>query len=141
MGGGSFQRYLDSIFHIYLNMIIQSQTVYFDNVSNRSSTMLSYVFQLYFLSTYIDIPLEGNPLPTLSLVTAGAAVAAIFRDPDKYLGQTVKLSSDCRTIPEYCDVVNRYIYPKKLTATKVFNLHNKKNRFLSGDMAEGAYTQ
>ena len=61
----------------------------------------------------------GVAMDMISSNAAGAAVAALFRCPDKYLGRTVGLTGDKKTIPEYTNILNKHLAPMKFKATDV----------------------
>ncbi|XP_072034734.1 nmrA-like family domain-containing protein 1 [Amphiura filiformis] len=60
----------------------------------------------------IDIPMEGRLIDVISAPGAGNAVAAIFASPDAYIGRTVRLSGDRKTVQQFADILNKHLAPK-----------------------------
>ncbi|XP_071479478.1 nmrA-like family domain-containing protein 1 [Diadema antillarum] len=58
-----------------------------------------------------NFPMQGTPLDLVYAGSAGAAVAAIFNDVEKFKGRVISLSGDKKTVAEYCDVVNKVLGP------------------------------
>ncbi|XP_072050144.1 nmrA-like family domain-containing protein 1 [Amphiura filiformis] len=67
----------------------------------------------------IGLPMEGKKQDLLSISSAGNAVAAIFAAPDTYIGKTVGLNGDRKTIPECAEILCKHLAPKTFKAGEV----------------------
>ncbi|XP_041475781.1 nmrA-like family domain-containing protein 1 [Lytechinus variegatus] len=61
------------------------------------------------------IPVANQKLHMVYTSEAGRAVAAIFKNPDEYIGKSVGLAGDERTVSQYCDILNSHLAPAKVT--------------------------
>ncbi|XP_071479477.1 nmrA-like family domain-containing protein 1 [Diadema antillarum] len=58
-----------------------------------------------------NFPMRETPLDLIYAGSAGAAVAAIFSDVEKFKGRVISLSGDRKTVAECCDIINKVLGP------------------------------
>nr|XP_054752173.1 nmrA-like family domain-containing protein 1 [Lytechinus pictus] len=70
-----------------------------------------------------NVPMENKAVDMIYAGEAGRAVAAIFKNPDQYIGKSVGLSGDRKTMSQYCDILNAileaesvHVSPTQMTA-------------------------
>ena len=63
--------------------------------------------QLQADGTYsITLPMDG-PLHSISVEDGGPVVAAVFKNPDEFIGQKIGISGDYKTVGEYAAVISK----------------------------------
>ncbi|XP_072051569.1 nmrA-like family domain-containing protein 1 [Amphiura filiformis] len=67
----------------------------------------------------IEMPLEGKPMDFIAVHGAGNAVAAIFASPEAYIGKSIGLSGDRKTIQELADIMGKHLAPKTFKASEI----------------------
>ena len=68
--------------------------------------------------TYTVTSCMEGPMDAVSVENAGAAIASIFAQPEKYTGKIIGLSGDRLTVKEYIDIVSS-VTGKKIQVTSI----------------------
>lgn len=66
-----------------------------------------------------NIPMGNKDFDMVYTGRAGLAVTAIFKNPAEYIGKSVGLSGDRKTVSQYCEILNTHVAPAKVTPTQM----------------------
>ena len=97
-GKAAVERYLDEI---GLPNTSVRYPFYYENFTSHTKG------QLQADGTYsITLPMDG-PMHAISVEDGGPIVAAVFQNPDEFIGQKIGITGDHKTIDEYVAVISK----------------------------------
>ncbi|XP_071479821.1 nmrA-like family domain-containing protein 1 [Diadema antillarum] len=86
-----------------------------------------------------NVPMGDVPLAMIDTSASGYAVVAAFKDTKRYGGKVIGLAGDCKTMQEYCNVINEIIAPNVLKPTKMTPQEFGKLDFPAADIVGKMY--
>ncbi|CAB4024724.1 Hypothetical predicted protein [Paramuricea clavata] len=63
-------------------------------------------------SYVLAVPMEGKPMYLMDVEDLGGCTASIFNEPENYGGKIIGVATECITIGEFCDVLNKVLAPR-----------------------------